>query len=191
MGVVLQSNRNSNPLKYQKGTKRGSSTNIVVGACPVNSDVLDVGCASGYLGDELKRKGCQIWGVDNDRIALASIPNGIYEEVRELDLNSVVEDVPLFPCLFDVIILADVLEHLVNPSATLKVLIKSIKPNGQFIISLPNVAHISIRASLLRGHFDYVDRGILDRTHLHLYTYDSAALLLQKCGLNVERTLAG
>ena len=76
-------------LKYSKGTKRGSTTRIICEACPKGTDVLDVGCASGYLGEELRNKGCSVWGVDSDNFALDSVPSGIYQETVELDLNCI------------------------------------------------------------------------------------------------------
>ncbi len=187
----MQNRPGPSVLKYQKGIRSGSSTNVIIGQCRSNSDVLDVGCASGYLGVELNKIGCRTWGVDIDRFALTSIPDGIYSEITEMDLNLLGEQGPFFPRLFDVIILADVLEHLVDPGRILSILVKSLKADGELIVSLPNVANVSVRASLLVGHFDYVDRGILDKTHLHLYTYASAARLVQSCGLEIKKSRAG
>jgi 2-polyprenyl-3-methyl-5-hydroxy-6-metoxy-1,4-benzoquinol methylase len=178
-------------LKYSKGTKPGGTNSVIVGACPTGTEVLDVGCASGYLGEELQRLGCKIWGVDSDKFALDNIAAGTYEETLELDLNQISDTGPFFPHLFDVVIAADVLEHLLEPERVLRSLAKSLKPNGLVIVSLPNVANFSIRTSLLFGRFDYTEVGILDRTHLHLYTYKSAAQLVTDSGLRIVSTFAG
>ena len=56
------------------------------------------------------------------------------------------------------------------------------------MISVPNVANLSVRLSLLFGHFDYTDRGILDRTHLHFFTRASFYQLLDEAGLKIQRS---
>jgi len=178
-------------LKYSKGTKPGGTNSVIVEACPKGTDVLDVGCASGYLGEELKRRGCRMWGVDSDRFALDNIPDGVYEEVLELDLNLISDAGPFAARLFDVVIAADVLEHLLEPERVLRSLSNLLRPNGVLIVSLPNVANFSVRVPLLFGRFDYTDVGILDRTHLHLFTFKSAAQLVANSGMQTVSTFAG
>jgi len=187
----LERESNSKALKYSKGTKPGGTTSAILGACPKGTDVLDVGCASGYLGEELHNFGCRVWGVDSDKLALGNIPRGAYEETLDLDLNLPTDSGPFYPRLFDVVIAADVLEHVLDPERVLRTLSKSLKLNGLIILSLPNVANVSIRIPLLFGRFDYTELGILDRTHLHLFTYKSAAQLVRDSGLEIELTLAG
>jgi hypothetical protein len=56
------------------------------------------------------------------------------------------------------------------------------------VLSVPNVAYVSIRLGLLSGRFDYTDTGLLDRTHLRFYTQRSLEALLARHGLaTVER----
>jgi hypothetical protein len=62
-----------------------------------------------------------------------------------------------------------------------------LKPGGRFIISLPNIMHISVLFPLLHGRFEYKDAGILDRTHLKFFTKCEVILLMQTCGLEIER----
>ena len=79
------------------------------------------------------------------------------------------------------------LEHVPDPAAVLRDLRTAAAPGATFIISLPNVAHLAVRLMLLCGQFPKMDRGILDRTHLHFFTKDTAADLLQGCGLKIEQ----
>jgi hypothetical protein len=58
------------------------------------------------------------------------------------------------------------------------------------VISLPNVAHVAVRTMLLVGVFPRMERGILDKTHLHFFTRKTAAQMLQEAGLRVERVSA-
>ena len=86
---------------------------------------------------------------------------------------------------FDVVVCADVLEHLASPEALLARIHHWLHPEGILLVSIPNIANVSIRAALLFGRFRYTERGILDRSHLCFYTRSSARQLLD--GLRVSR----
>jgi 2-polyprenyl-3-methyl-5-hydroxy-6-metoxy-1,4-benzoquinol methylase len=81
---------------------------------------------------------------------------------------------------------ADVLEHLARPETLLERIHGWLRPGGTLLVSLPNIANVSVRVSLLLGHFRYTDRGILDRTHLSFYTLASARHLLEGAGFEVQ-----
>jgi hypothetical protein len=89
---------------------------------------------------------------------------------------------------FKQVVLADVLEHMVDPWSALDHVVKDLLDGGgRVIVSLPNVRHWRVIASLLlRGHWRYVDEGILDRTHLRFFTAAEARLLLVGAGLTPE-----
>ncbi len=90
----------------------------------------------------------------------------------------------------DLMLFLDVLEHLPDPLAVLRDLTAQLAPNGAVIVSLPNVAHLSVAAPLLfQGKFDYQDAGILDRTHLRFFVRHTAVDLLSRAGLTVRRGL--
>ena len=101
---------------------------------------------------------------------------------------STVEDAPLPPKTYRMIICGDVLEHVVSPVSVLRKLRESATDDAVFIVSLPNVAHLAIRLMLLFGRFPKMDRGILDRTHLHFFTKDTAIAMMNDAGLRVTRT---
>jgi len=86
---------------------------------------------------------------------------------------------------FDYILIGDVLEHLENPGSILSLLNKFLKINGRLVMSLPNVAHYSMRFGLLFGDWDMAETGILDKTHLHFYTLKSAKELLKNSGWKI------
>jgi 2-polyprenyl-3-methyl-5-hydroxy-6-metoxy-1,4-benzoquinol methylase len=177
-------------LRYHMGVRRGGTHRLICDLCPSGADILDVGCASGYLGLELNERGCRVWGVDVDRRALQSVPSDSYEDIREIDLNAI-EQLPFDPRQFEVVVAADVLEHLADPDHVLRMLVKALAPGGTLIVSLPNVANFSTRFSLLLGRFNYTETGILDRTHWHLYTFRSARQLLEDAGLDIRKIYAG
>jgi predicted TPR repeat methyltransferase len=129
--------------------------------------VLDVGCAQGdslseFLSDKVSVTGIEPYKGDAD-IASArgySVLNSTIEAALGEISN----------LRFDLIIVADVLEHLINPDEILIQLISLLKKDGLIFISVPNVANVTTRISLLFGRFNYSDRGILDRTHLRFFT---------------------
>lgn len=86
---------------------------------------------------------------------------------------------------FDVIVAGDVLEHLPRPEVLLGSLRRLLKPDGVLLLSLPNVANVTVRLGLLFGRFHYAPRGILDRTHLRFFTRATGRALLEKSGYRV------
>jgi SAM-dependent methyltransferase len=128
--------------------------------------ILDVGCAEGYLGKILQKKGHAVTGIESNPAA-AERACSHYDVFHRADIETFA-----FPYrgVFDYILFADVLEHLRDPAGVLRRSIPALKDSGKLIISVPNVANWIIRLGLLFGNFDPVDRGILDRTHLHFFT---------------------
>jgi 2-polyprenyl-3-methyl-5-hydroxy-6-metoxy-1,4-benzoquinol methylase len=138
----------------------------------------------------LAKQGCTLVGIEaNPDSVIAARSTGAYEEVLEIDLDDGSTALP--DQRFDVVLCADVLEHLRQPETVLRRLCKVLTEAGLVVVSLPNVAHVSTRLQLLAGKFTYTQTGILDRTHLHLYTYRTATELLHDAGLQVESALAG
>ncbi len=172
-------------------THRGGTHSTLLELVPRQSRVLELGCASGYFGAILKQqRQCKVWGIDSDITALQQIPQGIYESTNNVDLDHV-NEWPLPLQTADVVLMADLLEHLIRPEQLLIKTHDILAPDGLLIISLPNIAHISVRISLLFGKFRYKQSGILDRTHLHLYTFHTACELINNTGFTIENIRSG
>lgn len=155
------------------------------------SVVLDVGCNSGNLGKELiQQKKCIVDGIDYnpEAIQIAKTVNQ-YRDCHLADFNSNLFDLKIKEKQYDFIIFADILEHLINPEITLSYLSKSLKANGQIIISLPNVAFLLNRLQLLFGNWNYRQYGILDKTHLRFYTFETGKKLIKDSGLNFQKLI--
>lgn len=143
--------------------------------------VLEVGTADGYLTARFAELGCEVVGIELDP-ALAARAAGHCErmlvgDVETLDLSDLGE--------FDMIVCADVLEHLRDPQAQLARLIEHLKPSGFVVASLPNVALWLWRLKLLFGRFEYEPKGPMDETHLRFFTRATAHKLLRRAGLEV------
>jgi 2-polyprenyl-3-methyl-5-hydroxy-6-metoxy-1,4-benzoquinol methylase len=146
--------------------------------------VLDVGCAHGFLGYWLSASDFYLIGIDNNPDFLADL----HPNYRQKILADIEADEPLVPDRPpNVLVLADVLEHCRRPEEVLKRLCRRhLQTGASVIISLPNVAHWYMRLSLLLGHFEYAERGLLDRTHLRFFTLKTAAQLCRQNGIVIE-----
>jgi SAM-dependent methyltransferase len=147
--------------------------------------ILDVGTASGYLGKIWRRNGHYVAGIEYDA-ATAEKAREYYDAFQVADVETFA-----FPYRreFDYIVFADVLEHLRDPAAVLRRCIPALKETGRIIISVPNIANWVIRLGLLFGKFDYMDRGILDRTHLRFFTRRSLNRLMNDVSCEVLNTI--
>jgi 2-polyprenyl-3-methyl-5-hydroxy-6-metoxy-1,4-benzoquinol methylase len=154
---------------------------LAIGRVPANSRVLDLGVADGSVASVLTTMGCRVWGIDIDPDA-AEVAREVCEEVIVADLSAV----DLVECFnrqrFDVVLMLDVLEHLTDPAGLLRRLAPVLEDGGWAVISVPNVAHASVRLALLDGRFTYTDVGLLDRTHLRFFDRDGVANLLRDAG---------
>ncbi len=145
---------------------------------------LDVGAADGFLSERLTAQGWSVTALERNP-ELAARAHGRCKEVVVADLESAP---PLLSGPFDAIVYGDVLEHLSDPLAALVALNRTLAPGGLVIVSVPNVAHLWVRLSLLLGRFDYADRGILDRTHLRFFTRRTFHTFLRQAGLEPLET---
>lgn len=146
------------------------------------SKILDVGCASGIVG-LIRKSSDNVFGIERDE-ELIKIAENNCEKVYQIDLNNFKKE-DIHETDFDFIFCMDVLEHVIDPEALLKELSGLLKKDGYIVISLPNIAQIQFRLKLLFGNFDYTEKGVLDKTHFHLYTYKTAVDLIKSGGLHI------
>lgn len=146
--------------------------------------VLDVGCSSGYLGEALRQRGHCVVGVEPDPIsaeqARTRLDRVVVGTIEDFLTHSAGSE------RFDAMIFGDVLEHTADPAAVLRRCRGHLTERGIIVASVPNVAHVGVRAMLLAGRWDYDERGILDRTHLRFFTKASLVDLLEDAGYAVE-----
>jgi 2-polyprenyl-3-methyl-5-hydroxy-6-metoxy-1,4-benzoquinol methylase len=146
--------------------------------------VLDVGCSSGYLAEPLSKRGNTIVGLELDPGAAREAERWC-ERVVVGDVETL--ELPFEPASFDVVLCGDVLEHLRDPGAALARLRPFLRPGGRLVASTPNIANWAMRLSLLAGRWRYTDRGLLDRTHTHLFTRATLVEAVRAAGYRVER----
>lgn len=155
---------------------------------PKQTKVLEIGTASGYLGEYLiHEKKCEVWGVEPAQELYNDATKCSYTKLYNLSGEELFKIPELVGEKFDVILLGDVLEHMINPRLMLNELRKLLKSDGKMLISLPNIAHYSTRWQLLTGHFDMQDGGILDQNHLRFFTLKTMKELIESSGLRIEK----
>lgn len=148
--------------------------------------ILDIGCGEGFVAERLKALGNRVTGVDIlDQPRCREAMEAYFRCDLTRDLPSGLD--PLPSAAFDKILLMDVLEHLPRAELLLQACRRLLAPDGEVFISVPNVANITVRLSLLVGRFEYTDRGILDRTHLRFYTRYTFRRLLVDNGYRAKR----
>jgi methionine biosynthesis protein MetW len=168
-------------LKHADGTSHGRLRGWL--ELRPRSRVLDLGCSDGQLAACLMELGHHVVGVDvrehkhvRDRMA----------EFHQADLDvGIPEEVGYG---YDVVLMADVLQHVREPEQLLAEARGRLRAGGSLMVSVPNFGHWYPRARVALGRFDYDARGILDRGHLRFFTRRSFEALLERGGWAVRRT---
>lgn len=153
--------------------------------------VLDVGCFCGGSGRWIQQRfpGCRVVGIEPMARA-AERAREAYEAVETLTVEQLPTDWGLEAGVgrFDVIVLADVLEHLVNPWRVLQKLRPWLKPGGILLVSLPNARNLQVLGGLAAGRWRYTGAGVLDVSHLRFFTRQEAAEMLGQTGWQIQHT---
>ena len=160
---TLEANKVSNPAYYSYSRPE------IQALIPSSAKkILDIGCGTGELGKALKeRQDCEVTGVE----IVPEVADKARENLDKVivgDIEEIIDDLP--ENYYDVVIFADVLEHLKNPWKILSQIKTRINAQSIVIISIPNVRHWSVIKDLLEGRWDYQEAGILDKTHLRFFT---------------------
>ncbi len=160
---------------------------ISTGLIPKNSKILEIGCATGFMGEYfIAKKNCKVYGVelgkDEAEIAKTKLTKVIVGDIENKETISKVKKLGKF----DVIFATALIEHLKDPWSALSVWKTWLNPGGCIILSTSNIAHWSTRLKILKGEFNYSEYGILDNTHLHLFTVSSFKKIIEDSGLVID-----
>ena len=148
------------------------------------SIVLEVGCADGGFGQLLKvERNIEVWGVEPTEKATLVAAQKL-DKVIQGFFNS---DMNLPKNTFDCIIFNDVLEHMVDPYSALLYSKELLREGGVVVASIPNVRYFdNIWKLLVRKNWEYIEWGILDKTHLRFFTYRSILSTFNSLGYCVD-----
>jgi len=158
------------------------SSGLICKMVPRKARLLDVGCGDGSLAEILQER-CYavVFGIEPDitRVEQArkrgiKVHHGFLDENSRRNYGE-----------FDVVLFADVLEHVPDPFRLIELALSCLARNGSIVISVPNVAHWSVRLMIIGGRFVYEECGIRDAAHLRWFTKESLTLFLRRAGLRV------
>jgi 2-polyprenyl-3-methyl-5-hydroxy-6-metoxy-1,4-benzoquinol methylase len=148
--------------------------------------VLEIGAGPGSMTRVLRDSfDCRLTAVEIDEGVIAEL-TPFCERVYRIDLND-----PSWPQAlasepkFDVIVVADVLEHLYDPWTGLPRMKELLAENGEIIVSIPHSGHNSVIACLLDENIEYRDAGLLDRTHIRFFGIKNIQALFDDAGLAI------
>jgi 2-polyprenyl-3-methyl-5-hydroxy-6-metoxy-1,4-benzoquinol methylase len=151
------------------------------------SRVLDLGCSGGLLSERVRALGHRVTGVD-----IHEFPN-VHERVDRFvraDLDRGLPSAAELDAPFDVVLAADVLEHVREPELLLSNCRDVLAPRGVLLASVPNFGHWYARGRTALGMFDYEQRGILDRGHVRFFTRRGLLRRLRDAGFAIVRNQA-
>ncbi|MDR2213760.1 MAG: class I SAM-dependent methyltransferase [Pseudomonadales bacterium] len=172
--------------EYDVNTNSDSAAANVVRFVGNGKRVLELGCGPGSITKILAAQGqCMVTGMEFDSAAIEKA-TPFCQTILQADLNA--EDWPRLldeMDRFDVVVAADVLEHLYNPWRTLEQMAHLINESGYLVISLPHIGHAAVMACLMSGDFEYRDWGLLDRTHIRFFGLKNIEQLVTKAGLKI------
>jgi 2-polyprenyl-3-methyl-5-hydroxy-6-metoxy-1,4-benzoquinol methylase len=163
-----------------KRSPHGSHMQVLEAIAP-RTRVLDLGCSQGLLAGPLRARGVRVVGVDTHAPPVSPDLEAYYQ--RDLEEPLVLPE----GRSFDYVVVSDVIEHIRNRAQLLRSVRRNLKPDGRLLISTPNVAIWFYRLSLLAGRFEYGPRGVLDETHVHLFTRATFRREIERAGFRIRR----
>lgn len=150
-----------------------------------HASVLEVGCGRGGNAQWYRAHGARrIVGVELDN-GSADVARASFDEVIPTSIESALDSLA---GPFDLIVCADVLEHLVDPWRVARGLVELATDETRLAISIPNIRHYRALARIALGAgFRYEPEGVFDRTHLRFFTRANIVSMLVESGWTVER----
>jgi 2-polyprenyl-3-methyl-5-hydroxy-6-metoxy-1,4-benzoquinol methylase len=176
-------------IKYHRENYNPTEVNphsidsISTGMISSGSKILDIGCATGYIAEYLQNyKNCSVVGIEINpeqaqlakRACLEVFAGSIEDFQIQNQIDEYVEKRDLFDCVY----MSEVIEHLVDPWKILTFIPRWLAENGCLIITTCNVAHWLMRKELMKGRWRYQEYGLLDKTHLRFFTYETFRQML-------------
>jgi len=173
-------------FKYDMGTVNKDPYEVhqrILNSVKDGSSTLDIGCSTGYLSYELKKKNCETIGIEMDQKAVEvaskvmdKVHHGLFDDETIANLEGK---------KFDYVIMADVLEHIFDTKKTLTDLKKVMSSGSELLVCVPNIVHIRSRLNILKGNFEYTNVGLMDEDHVRFFTVNSLSKIFRANGYEV------
>ncbi len=168
-------------LTYDLKMGFASSHTYAIAATQPGARVLDIGCGQGYVAEHLAEKAAHVTGVDQYVREKSDNPK---IEFKHWDMDG--QEFPINVSDYDQVFMLDVIEHLKDPEVFMEKL-RSAAANKrpEIVLTTANIGFAVTRLMLLLGYFNYGRKGILDRTHTRLFTFNSMRELFAQTGYKV------
>ena len=146
--------------------------------------VLEIGCDCGATLLRVKNRypNASIYGFEINEYS-----SQIAATFAEVAIGNIEKfNLPYRPQQFDYILFGDVLEHLHDPAGVISYCRKFLKTGGSIVACIPNLMNISVVKDLLEGYFTYGEVGLLDKTHIHMFTFKEMARMFMDAEYSIE-----
>lgn len=182
-GVLYDRKYDVGPIEENYDLKLGftSSHTLAIERTQPDARVLDIGCGRGYVAEELARTAQHVTGIDQYVPASSTNPK---IDFRQCNLDA--GQLPVDVSQYDQIFMLDIIEHLRDPVDFMdKLRAATGYKRPDIVLTTANIGFFITRMMLFFGHFNYGRKGILDRTHTRLFTFNSLRELLDETGYKV------
>lgn len=154
----------------------------------VGEKILDIGCGIGLIGEQIKKKGNIVYGIDLSKGAVNNArKKGIIAKVADIQ-----KKIPFKNNFFDGIILGEIIEHIYDTDKFLQEVRRKLKKDGYIILTTPNLATLGRRLLLFFGknpHIEYYFRED-SAGHIRYFVKDTLFKLLSDNGFKIEKYLS-
>jgi 2-polyprenyl-3-methyl-5-hydroxy-6-metoxy-1,4-benzoquinol methylase len=150
-----------------------------------NTKLLDVGCGRGTLGRYLDSQ-ISVYGIDISEKAIVEAQK-VYDRAEPVDLDH--ETLPYDDGFFDLAVALDVIEHVFDPPSVINKIHRSLKKDGQLILSTPNILYEKYLKDFVRSRKfpkTSCDSFPYDGGHIHFFTYRDIFELMQGAGFRTK-----
>ncbi|HQI25770.1 MAG TPA: methionine biosynthesis protein MetW [Candidatus Paceibacterota bacterium] len=161
----------------------------LLGDGPIN-EVLDVGCGPGYLGEIVAReKEAKVFGLEfAPQFCLEA-----RKRLTEVFCFNLEESFDRWPWdikqkKFNKVLISEVLEHLFEPEELLIKLKGISDQEADFVVTVPNLLFWKNRLRIFAGHFEYTKEGLMDRGHIHFFSWRSFNQMIKTAGFKIVET---
>jgi len=150
------------------------------------SRVLEIGCSNGALLNELKKEQPHLYTVGVDPF-VSQLEGSNIDVFLKGTIDQTFEAIKA-QGKFDLIIFADVLEHLEDPWTVLKKVVDTfLMDNGSVVVSIPNFRNLfTLSKIIFTNSFKYQEQGVLDKTHLRFFCRKDIVQLAEQAGLEKD-----
>jgi len=150
---------------------------------PSNGAVLDIGCGNGALLAEIRKLGTwNLCGIESSESAV-SLARGEGFDVRLGDAT--VDAATLFePHSFDLIVSAEVIEHVYDPRALLRQAHALLKPRGRLLLTTPYHGYLKNLLIAILGKSDSHFNPLWDCGHIKFWSRATLSAALAEAGFH-------